>query len=476
MKKLKTIGLNINKKATILKKKINQKPLFFFYSSLALLVLLIIVGNMLRKPAQETKETEVLPHTVQVHELGGAPHVTVTGEIEKSGVVKIVALTSGIVQKINFREGAFVAKGSIIMRLASNYHGGNAFSAQRQLAAAQYQQVLDTYESQKEIINKQKESAQKLDAQAADLRQITRDSLSGTKDLISLNSSILSKLDSNIAVLEADPVTNADLILATKQVKSQFLAAQNQTTSALKQAEYQSADDKKPAELSQLQRDIAVKQLDLQAKMLDVQKEVSRLQLSLARISEGMTTPAAPFAGVVQRVFVKEGEVVNPGTPLAIVAQTKDDPITLTAYVSRDLAQRISKEEPSRILIHGENISLVPYYISTDAVDTGLYAVYFNLPDSYISKVTDNDHATVDLTLSTVSESTPVTPYIPIDAVHQTASSSFVFVVRDGKAKAQKVQLGTVFGSLIQVSGLPSNEKIILDRSVIEGTPVIVSK
>ncbi len=475
MKKIKTIGRKLTQKATIIKKKINENPLRFFYASLVSLVLLIIIGNILRKPAPEPKETAVTPHKVAIYALGASPEVTVTGEIEKSGVVKIVALTSGVVQKINFREGATVAKGAVLMRLASNYHGGNALSVQRQLAAVQYQQVLDTYDDQKDLIEKQKQSAQKLDAQSADLRQITKDSIAGTKDLISLNSSILSKLDANIAVLEADPVTNADMILATKQIKSQFLAAQSQSNSALKQAEYQSADDKKPAELSQLQRDITVKQLDMQAKMLDVQKEVSRLQLSLARISEGMTTPAAPFRGTVQRVFVKEGEVVNPGTPLAIVSQTQDDPITVVAYVSRDIAQKISTSVPANITIGSETVSLVPHFVSTDAIDTGLYGVYFVLPQSYLSKVTDKDHVTIHLSLMSEKALTTV-PYIPIDAVHQTSTSAFVFVVKDGKAAAHKVVLGTVFGSLVQVTGLSSSDKVILDRTVTEGTPVTISQ
>ena len=64
-----------------------------------------------------------------------------------------------------------------------------------------------------------------MDTQSSELRKITQDSLSQTEDLIDLNRSIISKLDSNLDVLEADPVTNADLILATKQIKSQFLGA-----------------------------------------------------------------------------------------------------------------------------------------------------------------------------------------------------------------------------------------------------------
>ena len=78
--------------------------------------------------------------------------MTVTGEIEKSGVVTVVALTPGIVSKINFREGASVSKGTVLMNLATNYQGGNASRAQRQIAGVQYQNILDTYETDRKSV------------------------------------------------------------------------------------------------------------------------------------------------------------------------------------------------------------------------------------------------------------------------------------------------------------------------------------
>lgn len=485
MKKRTSIGrATLKKRAQVsiekLKKSINSRPLHFFYGSLIVFVALIIIGNVLRKPAPEAPEKVQSPEIVEVYRLGGDAQVTVTGEIEKSGVVTVVALTPGIVNKINFREGASVSKGTILMNLATNYQGGNASRAQRQIAGVQYQNILDTYETQKTLIAKQKESAEKLDEQSDDLRNLTDDSLSETKNLIDLNSSIISKLDSQLSMLEADPVTNADVILATKQAKSQFLSVQNQVQSGYRQSQYQSSGENAPAELSNLSRELAVNQLDLQLKMLDVTKEISRLQLSLARISEGMMTPASPFRGVVQRVFVKEGQMVNPGTPLAIVSQAVDDPITLVAYVSRDISQKISTTKESDIIVHNETISLKPHFISTDSVADGLYAVYFALPDSFILKVTDNDHAVVRLNLSPTeraSDSVSINqPYIPIDAVHQTANSAYVFVAQNGQAASKKVTLGGVFGSLIQASGLSTDDVIILNRDVTQGTRVQISQ
>ena len=98
------------------------------------------------------------------------------------------------------------------------------------------------------------------------------------------------------------------------------------------------------------------------------------------------------------------------------------------------------------------------------------------MPDSYISKVTDKDHAKVSLALASSQNTLSTTPYIPIDAVHQTATSAFVFVEVNGKATAKKVTLGTVFGSLVETTGLSGQERIILNRDVTEGTDVTISQ
>ncbi len=460
------------------KASMQTKPLHYFYGSLIAFVVLIILGNILRKPAPEVVQKAPAPQQVEVYRLGGSAHITVTGEVEKSGVVTIVALTPGIVSSVNVREGATVAKGVPLMRLSSNYYGGNSASVQRQLASVQYQNVLDTYESQKNLIAKQKESAEKMDEQSDEMRNLTNDSLSETKNLIDLNSSIIAKMDANLTLLEADPVTNADLILATKQAKSQFLSVQNQVQSGYRQAKYQASGENTPAELSNLQREIALSQLDMQLKMLDVTKEVSRLQVSLARIMEGTMAPASPFRGVVQRVFVKEGQAVNPGTPLAIVSQAVDDPVTVVVYVSRTIAQKISTTETSTLTIHEKTLELKPYFVSADSVTDGLYAVYFDLPESYVSQVTDRDHVSVQLTLQPSTKEGAVTTselYIPIDAVHQLSDSAYVFVAHNGTAKTKKVTLGSVFGSRIQVSGLSADDVIILNRDVTSGSRIQIT-
>ncbi len=462
---------NIKKNLQKLQKNIAKRPVPAFYLSLVAVVLLIIVGNIIRKPEVVKNSDIKAPQKVSVYSIGDSPKISVIGEVEKSGVVKIVSLTGGVVQNIYTHEGMPVNKWAVLMNISSNYTGGNAQSTQRQLAAVQYQTALDTYDSQKDIIAKQKEIAQKAESQSAQVRDITNQSTDATKDLIALNDSIISSLDSNMTLLQADPVANASLILASKQAKSQFLAAQNQAKAGLRVNEYQSSSDKEPAHIAQLQRDTAIAQLNLQEKMLDVQKEVSRLQLSLARIAEGATAPASPFNGVVQRIFVKVGQAVSPGTPLAIVSQTKDDPITVIAYVSRDIATKINTETPAELVVHGEKITVKPHFVSNDSLEAGLYGVYFNLPDSFISKVTDRDHVMVNLILDGDSQKNAET-YIPIDAVHQTSSESFVYVAKDSRAVAKKVIVGTVFGSMVHVEGLNQNDKVILDRNITQASTI----
>lgn len=478
MKKIKLLAGKITKflkpKFASLKVAFDEKPLLFFYGSLALLVLLIIIQNILSRPQKVKTEEKIQTKNVEVYKVGASPTLQFTGTIEKSGVVKIVALVGGVVQKINFREGANVKKGATIMRLTTNYQGGNLQETQRQLAQTQYKQVLDTYDSQKDIIAKQKEMANRADSQVANLRAITQSSISETENLISLSSQIISSLDTKLATYSLDPTANADLILATKQAKSQFVASQNMNNNALRQAKFQADSESDPNKMSILNRDIATRQLDIQSLVLDNQKELSRLQLSLAKISAGMMSPASPFGAQIQKIFVKEGEQVNPGSPLAIVSQIYDDPITLTVLVSREVSQKISKNVFAHISIRDAKIDLKPAFVSGDAVANGLYAIYFHLPDSFITKVTDQDSANVIFDL-TANEKNTI--YIPLDGVRQTSSSSFVFVEKNGVATAQKVELGDVIGTLVEVKNLNIDENVILDRNITDGIKIkVVSK
>lgn len=439
---------------------------------------LIVLGNFIRKPRETAVKKQPPVKSVHIYSIGTAPKLKVQAQVEKSGVVQISALMGGVVTSLPFKEGDHVKKGTVIANLSSNYNGANASSVQRQIAQTQFNNIEESYPIQRDLIGKQREAANKTDENSDELRKITADSIDETKSLISLNNDILGALDKNIQQYESTNSngSNDALILSTKQMKSQFVSANNQLNAALRNAQYQSADDKPPAQLSDIQKDITMKQLDLQEKSLDLNREVTRLQLQLSRINESLMYPSVPFSGIIQRVLVKVGQSINPGDPILILSQdVEEDPIVAIAYVTREVAQRVSTLEPSTLYLGSTTYSIQPSYITRDAIKGSLYGIYFPIPDNYHRFVTDNGTITVEVPIG-YSDTSAVIPYLPIDAVYQSAQDSYVYVVgKKNKVEPRTVTLGEVYGSYVQlIDGLKSGDQVILDRNVIVGDNIQV--
>jgi len=439
------------------------------------LLLLIILGNVLRQPKPVKKSEMITPKRVIIYRIGTAPRVHLQAQIEKSGVIQMNSLTAGVVQTIYHQPGDFVHKGDLLIGLSTNYQGGNIPALNRQLAQKQYQNTNETFPISKDLIAKQRSLANTQNTNASDLRNITNQSISETSSLIALNNDIITTLDQNLATLNSLNVggTNNATILATKELKSQFQSANNQLNGSLRTSQYNASNTNASAQLADLQRDIALKQLDIQEKALDLNREVSRLQLQITQVNEGIMFPTAPFDAVVQRVFVKVGQAVQPGTSLLILAQPAEaDPIVAMTYAPREIAQNVSMLEPSTIHFGAFTYDAFPSFITTDAIQGTLYGIYFPIPDNYSRFTTEKGYIDVEVPIGYYNTSSTM-PFIPLDAVYQSQSASYVFVVVKGKAVSRVVVLGPVFGRFVNVqSGLSAGDEVIVTRTVIDGDQV----
>jgi multidrug efflux pump subunit AcrA (membrane-fusion protein) len=467
-KALNTIKTRTNKPRKKISTFINKRPFATLFSLLGILVVMIIISNIFQKPPAETEKKEVATKKVEVYRIGEAPKLKVQAQIEKSGVVTITALSPGVVQQIYVEPGTQVSRGKTLLSTSSNYQGGNALALQASIASRQLQNVNETYDTQKDLIAKQKEVAEKSQDNDERLREITRDSLDDTKGLIDLNNSILDTLD--------DQITNApddSTALTYKQLKSQFLSANNQLNSSLRNAEYSSDEASTAAALSDLQKDITLKQLDIQEKALDLNRDVSRLQYQAAQVQAATMFPSAPFNAVVQRVNVKVGQAVQPGTPLVVLSQAiEEDPIVAIAYVPREIAQKVSYMEPSMLTIGDFEYETYPSYVTQDAINGSLYGVYFPIPDIYHQHVTNDGYISVEMPIGYFDTGSAI-PYIPIDSVYQTEKDAFIFVDKKGIAESKKIQLGNVIGRYVEVtSGLNKGDIVILNRNIISGDKI----
>ncbi len=454
---------------------VERWPLQTFFSLLFLLILVIALGNYVRKP-EDIEQTKKQPKLVSTYAVGSAPTVSMQAEIQKSGVITVTSLTGGIVNAIHVSEGKSVTRGAWIVGLSSTHQGGNTYAVSRQIAEKQSRFSEENYPIQKELIAKQKSLAYENRDNVERLREITDQSIGDTQSAIDLNSDIIRTLDTNLSVLTASPSGNESLILSTKQLKSQFLSANNQLNSAIRNARYQADSANPPTDLATIQKDLTLKQLELQEKSLELNLEVSKLQLSLARIAEGLMYPSSPISGRVERIFVRTGQAVAPGTPIALISGSANQQATAVVYAPESIAHNISKTEPTKILLGKDIITALPAYVSSEAVQGSLYSIIYPLPEATYDQITDKSYVAAIIPVGYPDTGSTI-PYIPLTAVYQTRESAYAFVASDGKAKSVKITLGDVYGRFVEVTnGLPKGSSVILDRTVVAGDAIQIKQ
>jgi multidrug efflux pump subunit AcrA (membrane-fusion protein) len=471
--------INIVDRIKALRQKINyhkipaliqSKPYTSFFAVLLVLFVFMVLGNVFFSPKPEPQTNLTASKKVNTFKIGKASRMTFQGKVEKTGIIKLVAQMPGIVSSINVSEGQEVSAGTNIISLSTNYQGGNAVSLQRQMAQNQYQNAKDSYDQQGDIIGKQKDMANKNHDNQVLMQQIAQSSITQTQGLSDLNNGIINSLNQAIQAL---PAGSSDILALMAQL-SQFSSAQNQTNSALQNLQIQT--NQASIDSSKEQHDLTVEQLDLQRKMLDMNLDLSKIQYNLALVSEANMFPSTPIAGTVDRVFVKLGDSVNPGMPLANISGSSQH-VKIVVNVPETVAKNISKFEPSTLQIGNSNVEMIKSYVSLDATDGNLYSVIFDLDDSLSSKLTDASFITVNIPIGSANAINE-NPFVPLDAVIQTQEEAFVYIVGKGNiATGKKVQLGDIQGDYVQVlSGLPKDVQIILNRNVIEGDKVEILK
>jgi RND family efflux transporter MFP subunit len=454
-------------KKTVL--SLQKRPFLSFFTAIGVLFLFILLGSIFRSLSKKAETPAEFIKTVKTYNIGVSPEVNAQARVEKSGIVKIVAQTAGIVQMINVVEGQDVNRGTQLVSLSSNYQGNDALSLASQIAYRQYRNNVDTYTTQKDVVFKQKELARKGETNTEELRKIQDQSVQDTRGLLNLNHEIVLGIEANMQTL-----SNEKDILAAKQLKSQFQAATDQLNNAYRNGIYQT-ENGLPKELSTLQKEATLAQLDLQDKAIDLQKDISGLQYQLAQINESLMLPASPMQGKVQRVYVRQGQSITPGTPLATISQS-DQEITAVANIPAEIAKNISSFEDSQIILPDNKIiKLKPSYVSSEATDGQLYSVRFTLPKDLQINLTDGQFLSVTIPIGTQDTGDAV-PFVPLDSVYQTQDTAYIFIVQDAKAKVKTIRLGQVYGKFVQViAGITKGDHVILNRNVIENDKVRIS-
>ncbi|MCB0358720.1 MAG: efflux RND transporter periplasmic adaptor subunit [Bdellovibrionales bacterium] len=187
----------------------------------------------------------------------------------------------------------------------------------------------------------------------------------------------------------------------------------------------------------------------------ETRAQVAQAAVQEAQTLAGYTIIQAPFAGMITRKLVDEGDQALPGKPLLRIEAA--DVFRFESDVSESIAMRVQLGESVRIVLAGsdeELIGTVEEISPTTDPGTRTRRVKFALATAPLVRSGQYGHALIPL------DRRP-TVAVPADAVVERGQLEVAFVIRDGKALLRLVRTGKRTDGKIEIlSGLSEGEVI----------------
>jgi RND family efflux transporter MFP subunit len=195
------------------------------------------------------------------------------------------------------------------------------------------------------------------------------------------------------------------------------------------------------------------------------------------KVQKSYTLIRSPFAGRISAANVKVGNFVRPAdtAPLAVINQMA--PVYVTFAIPQrvlvDLREAMAKAD-SKV------IATIPGHQRSE---DGKVAMVENTVDSTTGMVTvrgimNNENETLwpgTLVNTKLVIRTEQAVTVPTSAVQRSQNGNFVFVMKDGKAHVQPVNVSRTFqGTSVLATGLTGGEDVVVDGQLLlsEGTPI----
>jgi RND family efflux transporter MFP subunit len=195
------------------------------------------------------------------------------------------------------------------------------------------------------------------------------------------------------------------------------------------------------------------------------------------KVQKSYTLIRAPFSGRISAANVKVGNFVRPAdlAPLAVINQMAP------VYVTFAIPQRVLVDLRDAMASGGSRvIATIPGH---ERSEEGKVAMVENAVDSTTGMITvrgimSNNNETLwpgILVNTKLVIRTEEAVTVPTAAVQRSQSGNYVFVMKDGKAHVQPVNVSRTFqGISVVASGLSGGEDVIVDGQLLlsEGTAV----
>jgi multidrug efflux system membrane fusion protein len=205
--------------------------------------------------------------------------------------------------------------------------------------------------------------------------------------------------------------------------------------------------------------------------------ESNRAQLENLKVQLGFCTIRAPISGRISMANVKVGNFVRQAdtSPMATIVQTAPVYVSFTVTQKNlpDIRKAIGAETATvEAVIPGEDKRAngqVTMIENTVDMATGMATIRATMPNKD-ELLWPGTLVTADMTLRTEEG-----VVVPSTAVQVSQSGNFVFIVKDGMAKVQNVQVERQVGrETVIASGLSGGETVVTDGQLLlsDGTRV----
>lgn len=245
--------------------------------------------------------------------------------------------------------------------------------------------------------------------------------------------------------------TDVQTDIQVNQLKNQITSLQEQKVIA------QSTLESAKANTAQM-----LAQAELQLKQSQSNADSAKLTLDDFKITSTVD-------GVIEEVFVTEGETINPGQKLASVVMP--DNYAIVVHIPWKEARMIDKKQNVPVFL-GSDEYAGKIDFSSVTVDRTTQTVMYEI-QSDLSKNTQFINSIVDVEIPFLLENNGTQLYIPLSSINVGSEKKSVFVVEsNNQAKEVYIETGDIFGSSIEVlSGLEVGQKLVIQgqKSIRDG-------
>ena len=222
-------------------------------------------------------------------------------------------------------------------------------------------------------------------------------------------------------------------------------------------------------EVSSKTLELTRNQFEKDLMLLQAEIESARALLKISEVEFSYATLHAPISGIIASVSTQEGETVAVGLSAPTFVTIIDlDQLQVETYVDEVDIGKIKIGQKATFMveafpsvdIEGEVVGIFPKAILRENV------VFYNVVVKSLQSPPIILRPEMTANVSIFMESNDEVLVVPVGAVMKSGSSSYVYLVKDGKPIMHEVQVGWKEGRFIEITeGLQENDEVIDDYS-----------